>query len=93
VHVEALRAYLHLLNMHEYTCKRHPQVWHESQASVADDSSDLGSFEKAKAKFTAAAMDLFGAGWTWLVQKPDGNLTVTSTPNNVNIIAALHPTL
>ena len=29
-----------------------------------------------------AASNVFGSGWTWLVRKPDGKLTVVSTVNH-----------
>lgn len=41
----------------------------------------FGSFDAFKEKFTAAAMSHFGAGWAWLIAKPDGALAVVSTPN------------
>jgi Fe-Mn family superoxide dismutase len=34
-----------------------------------------------KKAFTQAALTRFGSGWAWLIQKSDGNLAVTSTPN------------
>lgn len=40
----------------------------------------FGSFEEFKNKFATAAATRFGSGWAWLVVH-DGNLVVTSTPN------------
>ena len=34
-----------------------------------------------KEEFTKAALSRFGSGWAWLIQKTDGSLAVTSTPN------------
>ena len=44
-------------------------------------SSTFGDLESMKQEFTQAALSRFGSGWAWLVQKSDGNLAVTSTPN------------
>ncbi|MBC7412996.1 MAG: superoxide dismutase [Bacteroidia bacterium] len=43
----------------------------------------FGSYEKFKEDFTKAATTRFGSGWAWLVVH-DGNLVVTSTPNQDN---------
>ena len=44
-------------------------------------ASSFGDFESMKKAFTQAALTRFGSGWAWLIQKSDGNLAVTSTPN------------
>lgn len=44
-------------------------------------SSAFGSFDAFKEAFTNAATGRFGSGWAWLVVDGDGNLSVTSTPN------------
>ena len=49
--------------------------------------SDFGSFDKFKEEFTTAAKTQFGSGWAWLVVDGDGNLAVTSTPNQDNPIS------
>ena len=36
----------------------------------------FGSFDEFKKKFSAEAADLFGTGWTWLVKRDDGSLTI-----------------
>ncbi len=42
-----------------------------------------GSFDAFKEEFSTAAKTRFGSGWAWLV-KQDGNLVVTSSPNQDN---------
>jgi Fe-Mn family superoxide dismutase len=41
----------------------------------------FGSFEKFQKQFTETAVGLFGSGWTWLVQTPDGSLELRATSN------------
>lgn len=45
---------------------------------------NFGSFEEFKNQFTNAAVTLFGSGWTWLVQNPDGKLEIVQTSNAGN---------
>jgi len=44
----------------------------------------FGSFDKFKEAFAKAAATRFGSGWAWLGVTADGNLVVTSTPNQDN---------
>ena len=46
----------------------------------------FGSFDDFKTQFSQAAATRFGSGWAWLVVGADGNLQVTSTPNQDNPI-------
>jgi Fe-Mn family superoxide dismutase len=41
--------------------------------------SAFGSFEGFRNAFADSAVKVFGTGWTWLVQRPDGRLEVVST--------------
>ncbi|MBI2050484.1 MAG: superoxide dismutase [Parcubacteria group bacterium] len=41
----------------------------------------FGSFGAFKEQFTNAALARFGSGWAWLFIRGDGNLVVSSTPN------------
>lgn len=41
----------------------------------------FGSYEKFAEAFKAKGGGQFGSGWAWLVQKEDGSLDVTNTPN------------
>jgi Fe-Mn family superoxide dismutase len=43
--------------------------------------SAFGSFDAFKEAFAKAAGTRFGSGWAWLYVDGDGNLAVTSTPN------------
>jgi Fe-Mn family superoxide dismutase len=43
----------------------------------------FGSLDELKTQFNAAAATRFGSGWAWLVMH-DGNLVITSTPNQDN---------
>jgi Fe-Mn family superoxide dismutase len=47
----------------------------------------FGDVEKFKAAFKQAGLTQFGSGWSWLVQKADGKLAVTKTPNGSNPLA------
>lgn len=44
-------------------------------------NSTFGSFDEFKKQFAAAAATRFGSGWAWLVLNREGQLEVTSTPN------------
>lgn len=44
----------------------------------------FGSFDKFKEQFNAAAATRFGSGWAWLVKQSNGELVVSSTPNQDN---------
>jgi superoxide dismutase, Fe-Mn family len=44
----------------------------------------FGGFEQFKKAFNEAADNLFGSGWAWLVQKPDGSLAVDKTADAEN---------
>jgi superoxide dismutase, Fe-Mn family len=44
----------------------------------------FGSFDKFKEEFAKAATTRFGSGWAWLIVDSNGELQVTSTPNQDN---------
>jgi Fe-Mn family superoxide dismutase len=44
----------------------------------------FGSLDQFKAEFEKAATGRFGSGWAWLIVDEDGQLAVTSTPNQDN---------
>lgn len=41
----------------------------------------FGSFADFKEKFTTSAVNNFGSGWTWLVKRSDGLLSIVNTGN------------
>ncbi len=45
---------------------------------------DFGSFEALKEQLSAAAAARFGSGWAWLSADKNGNLKVSSSPNQDN---------
>jgi Fe-Mn family superoxide dismutase len=47
----------------------------------------FGSFESFKEGFGKAAVSRFGSGWAWLVVDKEGDLKITSTPNQDNPIS------
>ncbi|GAB3750102.1 superoxide dismutase [Spirosoma pomorum] len=44
----------------------------------------FGSFSNFKDEFTKAATTRFGSGWAWLIVTSEGELAITSTPNQDN---------
>jgi Fe-Mn family superoxide dismutase len=42
------------------------------------------SFENFKNEFSSAAVNRFGSGWAWLIRKTNGEVEITSTPNQDN---------
>ncbi|WP_460952553.1 superoxide dismutase, partial [Spirosoma daeguense] len=47
-------------------------------------TTKFGSLDAFKEEFTKAATTRFGSGWAWLIVTPEGELAVTSTPNQDN---------
>ncbi|MBR5361128.1 MAG: superoxide dismutase [Lachnospiraceae bacterium] len=47
----------------------------------------FGSLDSLKEKLTALALGQFGSGWAWLSADKDGNLMVSSSPNQDNPIS------
>ncbi|WP_434213248.1 superoxide dismutase [[Pseudomonas] boreopolis] len=44
-------------------------------------AQSFGGVTQLRQEFDRAALALFGSGWVWLVQRPDGLLAVASTPH------------
>ena len=55
----------------------------EGDLGAAIDAA-FGSFDELKKQLQAAGASRFGSGWAWLIVDGDGNLKVTSTPNQDN---------
>ena len=66
--------------------KLNPEGKPEGDLAHSIDKS-FGSFEKFKDEFSKAAVSRFGSGWAWLVIDKEGNLKITSTPNQDNPIS------
>ncbi|ATC88647.1 superoxide dismutase [Pseudoalteromonas arctica] len=59
-----------------------PQGGGEPEGIVAQIINEqLGSFDKFKDQFTAAAISQFGSGWAWLCVTPDEKLIVENSAN------------
>ena len=57
-----------------------PQAMPTGALADAIDRS-FGSFYTMKSEVAKAAAALFGSGWVWLVEEPNGNLSILSTRN------------
>ena len=54
----------------------------EPTGALADAiNAAFGSFADFKEQFTNSAINNFGSGWTWLVQKADGSVAIHNTSN------------
>jgi Fe-Mn family superoxide dismutase len=59
-----------------------PQGGGEPEGKLAEVINQaFGSFAAFKQQFSDAAVKNFGAGWTWLVQTPEGSLAIVNTSN------------
>jgi superoxide dismutase, Fe-Mn family len=76
-------------------CWNHELYWEQLKpgganapggALLAKIDSDLGGVDKFKTDLTAAAGTVFGSGWAWLVQNPDGKVALATTPGGNNPI-------
>ncbi|NLK57408.1 MAG: superoxide dismutase, partial [Bacteroidales bacterium] len=47
-------------------------------------NKQFGSMDKLKEQFINEGMMRFGSGWVWLIVDANGNLAITSTPNQDN---------
>ncbi len=59
-----------------------PQGGGEPSGALAEKINEtFGDFQTFKTKFTEAAVNVFGSGWAWLVQTPQGALEIKTTSN------------
>jgi Fe-Mn family superoxide dismutase len=47
-------------------------------------TAKFGSFQAFKDEFKKASIGRFGSGWAWLIVKADGEIAITSSPNQDN---------
>lgn len=60
----------------------HPRASGEPHGALAERiARQFGDTQKLREEFNRAAMALFGSGWAWLVQHPDGRLAIVTTRN------------
>jgi Fe-Mn family superoxide dismutase len=51
-------------------------------------NAEFDDFQSFKKQFSGAAADLFGSGWTFLVQKADGHLEIKNLPDQQSPISS-----
>lgn len=62
-----------------------PNAGGEPTGELADKINQaFGSFDEMKKQFAQAAATRFGSGWAWLCADSNGDLFITSTPNQDN---------
>jgi Fe-Mn family superoxide dismutase len=61
-----------------------PDATEPSEELLAAINKAFGSLDVAQDKLNEAAAGRFGSGWAWLIVKPNGELAITSTPNQDN---------
>lgn len=59
-----------------------PQGGGEPTGAIAEEiNKTFGSFKQFREQFNEAGGDRFGSGWVWLVRNQQGQLEITTTPN------------
>jgi superoxide dismutase, Fe-Mn family len=61
-----------------------------SGALKAKIDSDLGGLDKCKADLITVCNGVFGSGWGWIAQAPDGKLVLMGTANGDNPVTKNH---
>ncbi len=60
----------------------HPRAGDDPHGALAERINlQFGDVQKLREEFNRAALAVFGSGWAWLVQHPDGTLAITTTRN------------
>ncbi len=57
----------------------HPDGGAPSTAMKGHIEKSFGSMSEFEKQFSQKALTLFGSGWTWLVRRPDGTLSIVQT--------------
>jgi len=69
-----------------------PSKFQKPRGNLADSINKFfGTFEEFKEEFSNVAASRFGSGWAWLVLKNNGELVVTSSPNQDNPLMDISP--
>jgi Fe-Mn family superoxide dismutase len=70
-----------------------PQGGGQPTGTIATEiNQTFGSFDAFRKQFNEAGGDRFGSGWVWLVRNPQGQLQITTTPNQDSpIMEGLYP--
>ena len=68
----------------------------DSDENLDDDLGDaiaqyFGTLTEFKDEFSKTAASQFGSGWAWLIRKEEGELMITSTPNQDNPLMDINP--
>lgn len=72
-------------NHNLYFASLRPGGSNKPSGSLADRiNEDFGSFDLLKEKLSSAAVGRFGSGWAWLSANKNGELQVSSSPNQDN---------
>lgn len=59
-----------------------PQGGGQPTGAIAEEiNKTFGSFDQFRQQFNEAGSGRFGSGWVWLVRNPQGQLAITTTPN------------
>lgn len=70
------------LNHADFWTSMSPNGGGEPTGALAEAiNAAFGSFDAFKEAFAKAGMGRFGSGWAWLVAGPNGDVSITSTPN------------
>jgi Fe-Mn family superoxide dismutase len=69
-----------------WNCLRAPARGQPSGSLAQRIEKDLGGLDKFKQQFSQAAIDTFGSGWAWLVDR-NGKLEIASTSNAMTPLA------
>lgn len=86
----AAQTWNHVLYFNTFSpkAKKHPEG-----ALLKAIEKEWGSFDNFKKEFTAAGSSIFGSGWVWLAQTPEGELVILKESNAGNPLTKGYNTL